>query len=136
MPTKAKKIQTVDVTLPAEPGALAKIYSAFREAKVNVTASWGYEMGPGQAQAHFYVQDPEKTRTTLTKMGMKPTLTDAIWLEGDDKVGAYAETLATVAKAGINISATDAFALGNRFASVLFVADKKDYPKLCKTLNA
>lgn len=135
MPTQIKRIQTVDVALPAETGSLAKVYGGFKEAGVNVIASWGYEMGPGQAQAHFYVSDVEKTKKTLTQMGMKPKLSDACWLEGDDKLGAYAETLGKISKAGVNIGATDAFALNGRFASVIFVADPKSFPTLCKALN-
>jgi hypothetical protein len=135
MATQAKRIQTVDVSLPAEAGSLARIYSGFREEGINVIASWGYEMGPGQAQAHFYVTDMEKTKTTLKKMGLKPTLTNAVWFEGSDKVGAYAEVLGKVAKAGINIGATDAFAIDGRFASVLFTTNEKDFTPLCKALN-
>ncbi len=135
MSYKAKKIQTVDVNLPAEPGSLAKVYSAFKESGVNVVASWGYEMGPGQAQAHFLVSDVPKCKTTLTKMGMKPTVTDACWLEGEDKVGTYAEVLTKISKAGINIGATDAIAIDGKFASVLFCAKPTDFATLCKTLK-
>lgn len=135
MKTTIKKIQTLDVTLPAEVGSLARIYNGFKEAGVNVIASWGYEMGPKQAQAHFYVTDLDKTKTTLTKMGMKPTVGNACWIEGEDKVGTYAETLGKIAKAGINIGATDAFSIDGRFASVLFVAEPNQFPNLCKTLN-
>ena len=135
MKTVTKRIQTLDVKLPAETGALARVYGAFQEAGVNVVASWGYEMGPGQAQAHFYVTDMGKTKETLTKAGFKPTTSDAVWFETDDKIGAYAEILAKIAKAGVNIGATDALAVGNRFATVIFPADTKTFPTLCKTLN-
>lgn len=135
MQTKAKRIQTLDVQLPTEAGALARIYSGFRESGVNVIASWGYEMRPHEARAHFYVTDLDKTKATLTKMGFKPTVTEACWIEGEDKLGAYAEVLGQVAKAGINIGATDAFTVNGRFASVLFTAEPKDYSALCKALN-
>lgn len=135
MSIKAKRIQTLDIPLQTQPGALAQVYGGFREAGVNVIASWGYEMGPNQAQAHFYVTDMEKAKTTLTKMGLTPTVTDACWFEGEDKVGQYAEVLSKVAKAGVNVSATDAFSVGNRFASVLFVEKPADYTKLCTTFN-
>jgi hypothetical protein len=135
MPTTTKRIQTLDVNLQAQPGALAQVYNAFRETGVDVIASWGYEMGPNQAQAHFYVADQDKAKATLTKMGLKPKFNNACWIEGENKVGAYAEVLAKLAKANINIGATDAFGVGNRFASVIFTADAKDFEKLCKTLN-
>lgn len=57
-----KRIQTLDVHLPTEPGSLARIYGNFREAGVNVIAGWAYEMNPTDARAHFYVEDLEKTR--------------------------------------------------------------------------
>ncbi len=136
MKTTVKRIQTLDVTLPAEAGSLARIYSGFKEAGVNVTASWGYEMGPGQAQAHFYVPvDSEKAQQTLTEMGFKPVLNNACWVEGDDKLGAYAEVLGKIAKAGINIGATDAFAINGHFAAVLFTAKQDDFASLCKALD-
>ena len=68
-------------------------------------------------------------------MGMKPTVGNACWIEGEDKVGTYAETLGKIAKAGVNIGATDAFSIDGRFASVLFVAEPNQFPVLCKALN-
>lgn len=134
MKTVLKRIQTLDVTLPAEAGALARIYSGFREANVNVIASWGYEMGPKEAMAHFFVADTKATEVILKKMGLKAKVNDACWIEGDDKLGAYAEVLGRVSKAGVNLTATDAFSINGRFASVLFTAPN-DFPKLCKALE-
>jgi len=132
MATKVKKIQTLTVALDTKPGALAQVYGAFREAGVNVLASWGYQMGPGQAQAHFWAADTKKATDVLTKMGKNPTIDDAVFAEGDDKVGAYSELLAKITKAGVNIEATDAFALQGKFATVFF-ADDTD--ALYKALN-
>lgn len=130
----ALKIQTVDVKLEAKTGALAKIYSAFKEAEVDIIASWGYEMGLGEAAAHFYTDDIDEAKAVLTKMGMKPTINNAVWVEGEDEAGIYADILAKVSKAGVNLDATDAFAIGGSFATVLF-ANEKDYGALCKALK-
>jgi hypothetical protein len=43
--------------------------------------------------------------------------------------------LQKIAKAGINIEATDAFAIGGRFATVIFVAES-DVPKTAMALGA
>ncbi len=134
MAAKIKRIKTLDVTLAPEAGALSRIFSAFREADVNVIACWGYEMGPKEALAHFHVTDATAAQAVLKKMSHKVAMTDAAWVEGDDKVGAYAEVLAKLAKAEVNITATDAFSIGNRFASVLF-CEAEDYTKLCKALS-
>lgn len=131
----AKKIQTLDVKLPTEPGAMGRVFGIFREAKVDVVATWGYEMAPGQGVAHFYVKDVELARKTLETASLKPTTTDAIWMESDNTTGVYAEWLTKLGKAGLNIGATDAFAIGNRFATVIYPADVKDFPKFCQTLD-
>lgn len=132
MATQIKKIQTLTVPLDAKPGALAKVYGAFQEAGVNILASWAYEMGPGQAQAHFYAENTTKAKDCLTKLGKKTTLDDAVFAEGDDRVGVYAEILGKAAKANVNLSATDAFAVKGRFATVLFA---EDTAALCKVLG-
>ncbi len=132
MATNVKKITTLTVPLDAKAGSLSQVYSAFKEAGINILASWAYEMGPGQAQAHFYAADTTKAKDVLTKMGRKPTLDDAVYAEGDDRTGVYAELLGKVAKAGVNIEATDAFGVNGKFATVFFA---KDTAALCKALG-
>ena len=80
----ARKIDVLTVKLDAKPGALAQVLGAFREAKVNVTASWGYQMGPGEAQAHFFTADLERARQALTKLGKTPKTEAAFWVEDAD----------------------------------------------------
>ncbi len=128
-----KRIQTINCGVPTEVGTAARIYGAFKESNIDVISSWCYDMGD-EGQCHFYVKDLDKTKTTLTKMGFKPTVGNACWVEGDNKVGLYAEVLGKCAKAGVNITATDAFAVGTHFAAVLF-CEESDYAKLCKCLN-
>jgi len=134
MATHAKKIETLRVPLETKPGALAKVYGAFKEAKVNIIASWGYQMGPDQGQAHFYAADTAKAKDVLQKMGLKPVTENACFAEGDDQVGVYADLLQKISKAGVNIEATDAIGVHGKFATVLF-ADQKNIPALCKALG-
>src|SRR5580704_9728797 len=93
----AKKIQTLDVELEPKTGALAKVYGAFKEAGVNITASWAYEMGPGEAEARFFTNDLNKAKTVLSKMGLEPQVGNAVFIEGDDRVGGYADILGKIA---------------------------------------
>ena len=131
----AKKIDLLTIKLDPKPGALAQVMGAFREAKVNVTASWGYQMGPGEAQAHFFTGDFDRAKQALTKLGKTPKTEAAFWVEDADQIGNYHTVLQKMAKAGINIEATDAFAIGGKFATVIFVAEK-DVPKAAKALGA
>src|SRR5947208_13163006 len=110
----AKKIEVLTVKLDAKPGALAQVLAALREAKVNLTASWGYQMGPGEAQAHFFTADNAAATKALTKLGKAPKAEAAFWVEDADKVGSYHAVLEKLSKAGINVEATDAFGIGGK----------------------
>ena len=134
MATTTKKIQTLEVDLETRPGSLSKVYGAFKEEKINVLATWAYEMGPGQGKAIIYASDFTKAKNVLNQLGLKPKAGSACYAEGDDAVGAYADLLQKIAKAGVNLHATDAFGVGGKFATVFF-ADDKDMPDLCKALG-
>jgi hypothetical protein len=126
-----KKIQMLTTSLDARPGALARVYAAFREAKVNVIASWGYQMGPNEAQAHFHTSDIDAAAAALTKLGTSPKREHVCWVEGDDTLGAYHDVLARIAAAGINVEATTAFALGGKFATIIFATQADDVDRIC-----
>lgn len=130
----ARKIDVLTVKLDPKPGALAQVLGAFREAKVNLTASWAYQMGPGEAQAHFFTADADRAKQALTKLGKAPKTEAAFWVEDADKVGSYHTVLEKFAKAGVNIEATDAFGIGGKFATVIFVAEG-DVGKAAKALG-
>jgi hypothetical protein len=131
----ARKIDVLSVKLDPKPGTLAQILGAFREANVNVTASWGYQMGPGEAQAHFFTADVDRAKQALNKLGKTAKTEAAFWVEDADKIGNYHSVLEKIAKAGINIEATDAFGIGGKFATVIFVAEG-DVAKAAKALGA
>lgn len=130
----AKKVDVLTVGLDAKPGALAQVLGAFREAKVNVTASWAYQMGPGEGQAHFLTGDLDRAKQALTKLGKTLKTESAFWVDDADQIGNYHSVLQKIAQAGINIEATDAFAIGGKFATVIFVA-AGDVPKAAKALG-
>ena len=130
----AKKIEILTYKLEAKPGALAKVFAAFKDAKVNVIASWAYQLGPHEAQGHVYASDGAKAKEVLTKIGAQPKVEYACYVEDTDEVGRYAGLLKKIGDAGLNLEATDAFGIGGKFAAVLF-ANQKDIPKLCQTLG-
>lgn len=129
-----KKIEVPTINLESKPGSLTKVYAAIKEAKLNILGSWAYEMGPGQAQAHFYCTDTAKLKETLTKLGMPPKTEWACLAEGADNVGAFAELLQKISDAKVNLHATIALSTGGKFATV-FCADQKDITALCKALG-
>ncbi len=69
-----KKIDLLTFKLETKPGALAKVFASFREANVNVLATWAYQMGPTEAQGHIYASDTTKAKDVLTKIGKAPKI--------------------------------------------------------------
>lgn len=134
MATNVKKVQALEVELECKPGALNKLFGAFKEANVNVTMSWAFETNSGKALAYLCTTDPNKAKDVLTKFGKKPTALNACLSEGDDRVGCYAELLQKIEKAGVNLRATNAFGAGGKFAASFFV-DEKNFTALCKALG-
>lgn len=128
------RIQTLTVELDAKPGSLASVLRAFHEAKVELVANWAYEMGPNQAQAHFYPCDLNHAKSVLLKMGKKPKIEWACYAEGEDRLGIYLDVLQKAASADVNISASDAISTGSRFAACFF-CDEKQYPKFCEAVG-
>ena len=133
--TEFKRIKTITVPLDTHAGALCEVYVAFRNADINVNASWGYEMGPGNAEAILYVDDVKKALEVLKGIGKKSSLSEAVWACGDDQIGAYVEPLEVIAEAGINLHATDAMAVGNKFVTVFFCSEA-DIDELCNIVKA
>ena len=131
----AKKIELLTVQLEPKPGTLEKVYAAFREAKVNIIATWAYQMGPESAQAHFYASDVGKAKGVLEKLGRSPKVEHACYVEGTDEVGRYHDLLKKIADAKVNIEATDAIAVGGKFAT-LFFAQPDAIAKLCAAVDA
>lgn len=131
---KAQKMESFTVELQPKPGALARVYAALAEAKINVLASWGYEMGPGEAQVHLTAKEGTRLKEVLTKLGFRPEVGAVCLVEGADKPGEYAAVLKKIADAKINVHATDALSVGGKFVASFFV-DDKDLPTLCKVLG-
>lgn len=132
MTSKRTKVVTVDLTDKA--GELARVLTACREAKADLTGTWGWSMGNGKAQAMLMGKDSKKIEEALKATGMKTTTGDACVCEGEDRLGVMQECLDKLAKAGVNLHAVDAMAVGGKFRSVIW-ADTAQYEKVCKTLG-
>ena len=129
-----KKVELVTVDLDPKPGALASVFAAFREAKVEVDGCWAYQMGPDKGVAHIYARDVARAKDALTKLGKKPRSDFACYATGTDRLGVYHEHLKKISDAGLNLEASDAFAVDDKFA-IMFWVDQKDVPKLCSALG-
>jgi len=125
------------VTTPDAPGEGQRILSALKESGVNLLAFLGFPLGGGQSQLDLVPEDPQALREVAEQAGV--TLSEpkrAYLIQGDDRVGAVAETTAKLAEANINLTAAAATGAGSgRFGMVLWVA-ADDYEKAAEALGA
>jgi hypothetical protein len=112
------------VTIPDTPGEGQRILSALKDSGVNLLAFLGFPLGGGQSQIDLVPEDPQSLREAAERAGV--TLSGAkraFLIQGDDRVGAVADTTAKLAEASINVTAAAAASTGSgRYGMILWVA--------------
>jgi hypothetical protein len=125
------------VTVPDAPGEGQRILSALQESGVNLLAYLGFPVGDGQSQLDLVPENPGGLRDVAERLGL--TLSEAkraFLVQGDDRVGAVADTTSKLAEASINVTAAAATAAGSgRYGMILWVA-AADYERAADVLGA
>jgi hypothetical protein len=125
------------VTIPDAPGEGQRVLSVLKDNGVNLLAFLGFPLGGGQSQIDLVPEDPQALGETAKQAGV--TLSEAkraFLIQGDDQVGAVADTMEKVAEANINLTAAAATGAGSgRFGMILWVADN-DYERAAQALGA
>jgi hypothetical protein len=122
----AERVRVVDyfyTTVSNKPGEGARALRVLSDAGVNLLAFSGFPAGR-QAQLDFIPEDPQAFRAAARRAKWKLTGPKRVFLiEGDDKVGAGADLMSTLAGANINVTAIDAVCSGGgRYGVLLWVA--------------
>ena len=102
------------VTVPDAPGEVERILSVLRDNGVNLTAFHGFPLGGGRSQIDLVPDDPESLQQAVEQAGV--TLSEAkraFLIQGDDRVGAVADTMAKLAEANVNTTAATAVGAGS-----------------------
>jgi hypothetical protein len=125
------------VTVPDAPGEGQRILSALKDSGVNLLAFLGFPLGGGQSQIDLVPEDAESLREAAEQAGV--TLSEAkraLLIQGDDRVGAVADTLAKLAQADVNVTAAAATGAGSgRYGMIVWVAPA-DYERAADVLGA
>jgi hypothetical protein len=137
MADTVRQVEYYYVTVPDTPGEGDQTLSQLRDSGVNLLAFLGFPVGNGQSQIDLVPEDPESLRETAERAGL--TLSGAkraFLIQGDDRVGAAADTMAKLAEADINVTAAAATTAGaGRFGMILWVAPS-DYESAAAALGA
>jgi hypothetical protein len=136
----ADTVQGVDyyyVTVPDVPGEGQRILSALKDSGVNLHAFLGFPLGGGQSQLDLVPEDPAALREAAEQAGVALSEAKrAFLIQGDDRVGAVADTLAKLAGANVNLTAAAATGAGSgRYGMILWVA-AGDYERAAHALGA
>lgn len=131
-----RKVAYFAMDVPDKPGEGARILKALADAGVNLLAFSGFPSGR-KAQLDFIPEDVAlfKKAAKMAKIKPRPQKTGFL-VQGNDRKGAVAHLLQTLADKKINVTAIDAVtAGGGRYAAILWVKPK-DVNKAAKALGA
>jgi hypothetical protein len=136
MADRLRKVDYFYVMVPNTAGQGAKVLSGLAAAGVNLLAFSGFPSG-GKGQLDLVPENSAKFRRAAKKMKLKISARKTgFLLQGNDRVGAMAKTLKTLADAKINVTALDAVTSGDgRFAAIFWVKPKK-VAKAARVLHA
>lgn len=134
----AETIRRVDyfyVVTPDKPGEGARALAALREAGVNLLAFTGFPKGRG-SQLDFVPADPgafvQAAKKARWKLSPRKT---AFLVEGEDRIGAFADVATRLAAAKINVTATNAVCAGaGRYGAIVWVKPR-DVNRAAKALG-
>ena len=131
-----RKVDYFSIQAADKPGEGLRYLGALREQGVNLLAFTGFPTGR-RAQIDFIPEDTAALKAAAKKMklalGAKKS---AFLLQGEDRAGALAETLETLAAAKINVTAMDAVTAGSGRFGAIFWVKPGDVNRAAKLLGA
>ncbi len=133
----ATKVDHYSASIENRVGEGARVLGALRDAGVNLIALWAYPFGDGKAQLEMIPESRVGFPKAAKKAGLKLSARQtAFFINGKDHPGAVAESLAKLARAGINVGAVQAVCGGNgRYGAVIFLPQAQAR-KAAKALGA
>src|SRR5215218_4899797 len=125
------------LTIRDAPGEGQRILSALKDNGVNLLAFLGFPLAGGQSQIDLVPEDPHALREAAGQAGVTLSeATRALLIQGDDRVGAVADTVDKLAAANINLIAAAAAGAGSGgYGRSLWVA-AGDYERAAEALGA
>jgi hypothetical protein len=134
----AETVRQIDyfyMEVPHKVGEGAKVLRALKEAGVNLIAFSGFPVGR-RAQLDFFPSGASEFKTVAKANRWKIVGPKrGFWIQGDDRLGAVADLLGTLAAANVSVIAVDAVSIEGRYGALCWVAPR-DVKKAAKLLGA
>jgi len=130
-----RKVAYFALDVPNKPGEGARVLSALAQTGVNLLAFSGFPSGR-KAQLDIIPEDVDmfKQAAKTVKIKTRPQKFGFL-VQGDDRQGAVAELLNTLAEKKINITAIDAVSAGAGRYGAIFWVKPRDVNKAAKALG-
>lgn len=130
----AKRVAYFKAKIEDKPGALLALAEDLKEKKLDLIALKGVGQA-GQGEILVIAKSPDKLREAWKASGALVEEGTVFFLSGTDTTGALVTSLDAIAKAGVNIVATEALAVGGKFGAILWVGPE-DLDKTAQALGA
>jgi hypothetical protein len=136
MPDTIRVVDYFYTVTSDRPGQAARILGHLKDAGVNLIAFHGFPKGR-QAQLVFVPSGPAAFKAAAKKARWKVVgPKKAFAIKGSDRVGALVDAFARLAKAKINVTATDAVSGGaGRFGAIIWLKGR-DVTRAARALRA
>lgn len=137
MPDRVRMADYYYVVVPDRPGQGARMLGTLMDAGVNLIAAHAFPAGRRRAQVVFIPSRAASFKTAARKAGWKVVgPKQAFVISGGDRTGALVDHFSKLAKAKVNVTASDAVSAGGgRFGAVIWVK-ARDAKRAAKALGA
>jgi predicted amino acid-binding ACT domain protein len=131
-----RKLDYFALSMADRPGEGARLVAALKDNGVNLLAFSGFPAGR-KSQVDLVPEDAVALRAAAKKLKLALGAKKACFvIQGDDRVGALADTLQKLADAKINVTAIQAVTAGMGRYGAIFWVKPRDAAKAAKTLGA
>lgn len=120
---KPERVTCFRTSIADRPGALLAIAKEFKTKNIGLIGYSGFSSQPGEAEVFVIPRKPDKLRNLWKTEGRTFREGSAFLVKGTDETGALITTLETLAREGINMTASNAVAVGGKYGSFLWVAE-------------
>lgn len=119
-----RKVSYLKARLKNRPGALLSIMKELKARNLGLAGLWGFSTSGGKADLYVVAKNPARVKALWKRVRAFAGEGKGFWITGKDQTGALNKSLEALAKAGVNIIAIDAIAVGGKFGSFVWVSPK------------
>src|SRR5437867_939123 len=127
MADKTRRVDYFKVEVSDQPGAAAPVLQKLKDAKVNLLAFVAFPIGNGKSQLDFVPENADAFTKAFKGAGLTVSeRKQAVFIQGQDRVGAVTDIHARLAEAKINVRAASACAASaGSFGMIVWVPQEK-----------